>query len=134
MKKFMIVMGSALLAVGIYAWLNSQSSEGKVDLSNSKETDDISDVFTTKEIQDAKDVVIEGFVSHEDCTLTDLWYSNEYLGEEEKGANQIILVSNYDTGRNPHLSLNKNSTYPMWTWKLERKDKDSKWKLIDGGY
>lgn len=101
-----------------------------------------SDDYTEAEITAAMDIVQGHFAdTFEGCTLTDLWYDEDEVGDMEAGwaeqydADQaIVLLSNFETDqRGGDGSLNPNDIYSNWQWILVRTDGGT-WSLQTMGY
>jgi len=101
-----------------------------------------SDLYTTKEIEDAIDTAMDYFKKEFDgCTLTEIAYagddrSNDYAEWAQRigGDEVIVLVSSFDVDASGgDGSLNPNSTYTKWMWILARKE-GGKWQHVDHGY
>ena len=69
--------------------------------------------------------------------LTLIYYGGDELCKqesEERGVETIVLLSDFDTRKQPgDSSLNSYDTYTGWSWILV-KDEDGGWKHIDHGY
>lgn len=106
--------------------------------------------FSKEEIQAAVDCVIKNFKTNfKGCDLKKIWY-DENESDAEIGAymnfgrgsvngvkeeNVIVLFSNFYVNSNGgDGSLNRNSTYPHWSWILIRDSKTGNWKIDDSGY
>ncbi len=101
-----------------------------------------SDLYTTKEIEDAIDTAMDYFKKEFDgCTLTEIAYagddrSNDYAewAQHIGGDEVIVLVSSFDVDASGgDGSLNPNSTYTKWMWILAREE-GGKWQHVDHGY
>ena len=101
-----------------------------------------SDLYTTKEIEDAIDIAMDYFKKEFDgCTLTEIAYagddrSNDYAEWAQRigGDEVIVLVSSFDVDASGgDGSLNPNSTYTKWMWILAREE-GGKWQHVDHGY
>ncbi len=101
-----------------------------------------SDLYTTKEIEDAVDVTLDYFKKEfKGCTLTELSYAGDersanYAEWAQRigGDEVIVLISSFDVDASGgDGSLNPNSTYTKWMWILARKD-GGKWQHVDHGY
>lgn len=101
-----------------------------------------SDLYTTKEIEDAIDTAMDYFKKEFDgCTLTEIAYagddrSNDYAEWAQRigGDEVIVLVSSFDVDASGgDGSLNPNSTYTKWMWILAREE-GGKWQHVDHGY
>ncbi|MBQ7016246.1 MAG: hypothetical protein IJN10_04760 [Firmicutes bacterium] len=101
-----------------------------------------SDLYTTKEIEDAIDTAMDYFKKEFDgCTLTEIAYagddrSNDYAEWAQRigGDEVIVLISSFDVDASGgDGSLNPNSTYTKWMWILAREE-GGKWQHVDHGY
>ena len=101
-----------------------------------------SDLYTTKEIEDAIDTTMDYFKKEFDgCTLTEIAYAgddrcNDYAEWAQRigGDEVIVLVSSFDVDASGgDGSLNPNSTYTKWMWILAREE-GGKWQHVDHGY
>lgn len=109
-----------------------------------------SNKFSEVEISDAISSVKEKFKKDfQGCTLTDLWYDEEFSNRFVEGylkggrgslnnvkrENVIVLSSNFDVDSSGgDGSLEPNSTYTSWSWVLIRDSKTDKWRVDDWGY
>lgn len=100
-----------------------------------------STLYSPVEIEEAMDLVVKHFAQNfEGCTMTDLWYDEDYSqewaedwAEQYEAEEAIVLLSNFDvdgSGRSP--SLNPNDTYRDWNWILVRSG--DAWELKTWGY
>lgn len=96
-----------------------------------------------REIDRALKLVRETFRRDFDgCTLTALWYDQEYSDQEARewaeqydAKEAIVLLSNFDvgeTGADP--SLEPGQTYSDWAWVLTRNSESEDWTLQTWGY
>ncbi len=101
-----------------------------------------SDLYTTKEIEDAIDVTLDYFKKEfKGCTLTELSYAGDETSadfaewaQRIDGDEVIVLVSSFDVDASGgDGSLNPGSTYTKWMWILARED-GGKWQHVDHGY
>ncbi len=101
-----------------------------------------SDLYTTKEIEDAIDVTLDYFKKEfKGCTLTELSYAGDETSKDFAewaqridGDEVIVLVSSFDVDASGgDGSLNPNSTYTKWMWILAREE-GGKWQHVDHGY
>ena len=101
-----------------------------------------SDLYTTKEIEDAIDTAMDYFKKEFDgCTLTEIAYAgdercNGYAEWAQRigGDEVIVLVSSFEVDASGgDGSLNPNSTYTKWMWILAREE-GGKWQHVDHGY
>ena len=101
-----------------------------------------SDLYTTKEIEDAIDTAMDYFKKEFDgCTLTEIAYagddrSNDYAEWAQRigGDEVIVLISSFDVDASGgDGSLIPNSTYTKWMWILAREE-GGKWQHVDHGY
>ena len=101
-----------------------------------------SDLYTTKEIEDAIDTAMDYFKKEFDgCTLTEIAYagddrSNDYAEWAQRigGDEVIVLISSFDVDASGgDGSLNPNSTYTKWMWIMARQE-GGKWQHVDHGY
>ena len=101
-----------------------------------------SDLYSTKEIEDAIDTAMDYFKKEFDgCTLTEIAYagddrSNDYAEWAQRigGDEVIVLISSFDVDASGgDGSLNPNSTYTKWMWILAREE-GGKWQHVDHGY
>lgn len=101
-----------------------------------------SDLYTTKEIEDAIDTAMDYFKKEFDgCTLTEIAYAgddrcNDYAEWAQRidGDEVIVLVSSFDVDASGgDGSLNPNSTYTKWMWILAREE-GGKWQHVNHGY
>lgn len=130
MKKILNVC----LCIGLlFALLACQKDVHKEIISSSH--------YTKEEIYEAFDVVLSHFEKYfEDCTLTDIWYDEDAVGQFEKDwAKQydadeaIVILSNFKTGSNASSVLNPNSDYPGYNWVLIR-NQSGEWEIKTFGY
>lgn len=100
-----------------------------------------SEVYTEEEIQKAMDLVLRHFSrEYAGCTMTDLWYDEEYSleqaddwAEQYEATEAIVLRSNFDVdGSGRSASLNPNDTYQDYNWILVRNG--GAWELKTWGY
>lgn len=100
-----------------------------------------SEIYTQEEIQKAADVVMDFFSrEYEGCTMTDLWYDEDYsLKQADDWAEQydaeeaIVLRTNFNVdGSGRSASLNPNDTYQDYNWILVRNG--GTWELKTWGY
>ena len=101
-----------------------------------------SDLYTTKEIEDAIDTAMDYFKKEFDgSTLTEIAYAgdercNGYAEWAQRigGDEVIVLVSSFEVDASGgDGSLNPNSTYTKWMWILAREE-GGKWQHVDHGY
>ena len=101
-----------------------------------------SDLYTTKEIEDAIDTAMDYFKKEFDgCTLTEIASagddrSNDYAEWAQRigGDEVIVLISSFDVDASGgDGSLNPNSTYTKWMWIMARQE-GGKWQHVDHGY
>lgn len=100
-----------------------------------------SEIYTSKEIDSAMNVVIDNFDKEfEGCTLLEIYYDEEKAAmmakeyEDRWDAQIIVLYSSFDVDSSGgDGSFNPNSTYYGWSWILSRTD-NGKWTLRDWGY
>ena len=96
-------------------------------------------------INKAFDVIEKEFSKNfKGCTLTELRYDDEVenkFGDDlmryatEKDKELIVVLSTFETDRRGgDGSLNPNSTYTNWQWRLVRTEDMKSWELIDWGY
>lgn len=108
-----------------------------------------SEKFSSAEIQDAIDAVLNKFKDFHGCSLTDLYYDESKSNSEIKSYmahghgskngveenNVIILLSNFTVDSSGgDGSLNPDSTYTNWMWILIRDSQAGGWKVDDWGY
>lgn len=99
-----------------------------------------SELYTESEIKSAMNKVMGFFMAEfEGCTLTELRYDEEKVGErqrawaEEYGAEVIVLLASFDVdGSGGDGSLNPNSTYTKYQWVLSKTMFG--WEIRDWGY
>lgn len=132
MKKvisiIIVIMASVLLV--------SCKNKGDVTKVEVKKVD--SDIFSSEEIDEAIDVVIEYFEEeyYNRALLTIRYVGDDnmdqlYDGDSDK--RRIYLESGYVYTSKTEFAL-KGETVSNWTWTLERESKGEKWKLVSGGY
>ena len=101
-----------------------------------------SDLYETKEIEDAINVATQYFKNNfNGCTLIEITYagdeiSQEYIdwAERNDADDVIVLISSFDVDSSGgDGSLNPNSTYDGWNWILVRNN-GGKWRHVDHGY
>ena len=135
MRKTTILL---LLLTALLTLCSCGGDVSKVNISIPEE----SDLYTTKEIEDAIDTAMDYFKKEFDgCTLTEIAYagddrSNDYAEWAQRigGDEVIVLVSSFDVDASGgDGSLNPNSTYTKWMWILAREE-GGKWQHVDHGY
>ena len=112
------------------------------DVSNVKIISMESEIYSTEEINNAIDVILEEFEeNYNGCSLLEI----EYIGDENNDVYRdwairnnksevIVFISNFKVNPNGGNGvLNSNSEYDDYSWILVRNENEN-WKYVDGGY
>ena len=112
------------------------------DVSNVKIISMESEIYSTEEINNAIDVILEEFEeNYNGCSLLEI----EYIGDENNDVYRdwairnnksevIVFISNFKVDSNGGNGvLNPNNEYDGYNWILARNENEN-WKYVDGGY
>ena len=112
------------------------------DVSNVKIISMESEIYSTEEINNAIDVILEEFEeNYNGCSLLEI----EYIGDENNDVYRdwairnnksevIVFISNFKVDSNGGNGvLNPNSEYDGYSWILVRNENEN-WIYVDGGY
>lgn len=100
-----------------------------------------SDIYTEEEIQEAIDVIKKEFSKDwKGCTLKEIYYAGDdkalfiSYAKQYQVEEAIVLKTNFHTNYFAwKIGLNSNCDYEDYQWIFVR-NKNGKWKHVDGGY
>ena len=100
-----------------------------------------SDIYTEEEIQEAIDVIKKEFSKDwKGCTLKEIYYAGDdralftSYAKQYHGDEALVLKTNFNTNYfSWKIGLNSNCDYEDYQWIFVR-NKNGKWKHVDGGY
>ena len=142
-KRFIGIIVIIFICSGVFIidYLKYHSFESG-DVSNVKIISMESEIYSTEEINNAIDVILEEFEeNYNGCSLLEI----EYIGDENNDVYRdwairnnksevIVFISNFKVDSNGGNGvLNPNSEYDGYNWILARNENEN-WKYVDGGY
>ena len=133
MKKIKVLLAMAMCLVLLTAC-------GGGDVRNVKRETGTSELYSDAQIHSAMDEVLDFFQKEFDgCTMTEIRYDEEKYAERQRkesenyGREVIILLTDFNVDSSGgDGSLNPNSTYRNYQWKLTKTLFG--WELQDWGY
>ncbi len=141
-KRSVVVLSLCLVGVLLIAVCFFVCDNIAGNVSNVEVTMDKSVAYSESEIKSAMKIVKNYFSKEfEGCTLTKLYYDDEYStaryyewAKQYEEDEAIVLLSSFDVDKTGgDGSLNPGSTYENWNWILTRSN-GGEWTLRTWGY